>query len=112
MEFLEAVCLLRGRYYGIFHGTAAFFLGNGSAVLYSGVCDDHIRHSSEIDIRRSGVGLGIPGMYHAVDRRRAVFLYRNPGAVPCQNIYGSEETPNIFGAGEDITTIYRILTEL
>ena len=60
---------------------------------------DYFYYSAEAGVRGSGFGLAFTGVYHAFPERGAVFLYRNPRTVPCQDLYGGQETPDLSGEG-------------
>ena len=102
MEFLEAVSILSGRYCRIFHGSADACLGDRSIFLRAGFSDDCLYYCAQAHVRRSGIGLAVPGMHHSDDQRRTVFLYGYTGAVSGQNLYGGEETAYLSGEGEAV----------
>ena len=112
MELLEAVSIFSGLNCGLFHIAADAGFRCRGAFLPAGFCDDYIHHCEKTDLRRPGVGLALPGVYYTDDQRRAVFLHRNFGAVPGQDLSGGEKAPHLFGEGEtvgDVITIYDCL---
>ena len=96
MEFLEAVSLFPGGDYGLFHGAFDVCFFYGGAVLHPGVRDDYFYDRAEIDLRRSGIRMAVPGVYHFPGERGPAVLSGNPGTVSGKNVHGSEKTPDFY----------------
>ena len=102
MELLEAFPVFHGRYSGLFHGAAAAGIRNGRALLYYCLFDDRVYHCEKADIRRPGVRMALPGLYHSDDQRCTVLLYGDPGTISGEDLYGGKEAAPVSDKGKTV----------
>ena len=102
MELLEAFPLFPGRYRGIFHSSPDAGIRGRAVFLYFCFFNDYIYYCEEVDFWRSGIWLGIFGVYNIDDKWCAVFLCGHFGSISGEGLYGGKKASNLYCAGKTV----------